>query len=81
MTSYFGCYYWGGQIGVEVGVITEAFHAFLSQLCIFRYGYHCQNSLFNLLQYMGAWIMGFYMASDISTDHEQGSWLDPDKIV
>ena len=76
MTSY----YWGGQIRVEVGVVTEAFHAILSQLCICSYGYHCQNGLFELLQSMGAWIMGFYMASDISTDREQGSWLDPDKV-
>lgn len=53
--SWSGCYFSRrrGRCWVGVGVITEAFHVRLSQLCIFSNWYHCKNRSLALYSQLG----------------------------
>lgn len=62
---------------MRVGVVTEAFHVPLPQLCLCNHQCHCKHG-FLALQSARAWIMDFHMLSDDSTDHELVPCLQED---
>lgn len=64
MTSFYGCYFLSGWGAVQVGLVTEAFYAPLSQLCVSSHWYHCKRSFLVLYsQWLDwSWVSTWFLA-------------------
>jgi hypothetical protein len=65
---------------VRLGVVIEAFHLPLYQLCAFIV-IDISAKIASFWQSIGAWIVGFHMVSSNSEKHEYGPQQGPDIIM